>query len=473
MARDMRDRMLLFLLISSYLAYTTTFVLIQPVGSYSQLLKGALLLIFILAVIIPIGFPFKATGLSDDGVMVFILFGAFILYTLGLCFVSEVPTSSLTESFKYYLRIGFLFAFVLWVTRTRRLRWAVEFPVQIGTILAILGCLFLAFLFAGVDLQPIDVQMAQGSMRFTYIAYGYGLFGFGSGISVTTPSVFAWRLQSYFMEASKFALFLIYPMFLSYGLYRLGKKKRFLICIVPMAIAFTATFSLGSFAAVGCAVLLLWYFQLRRRFPRELRWAVVLGGVAFLAFTVYAAFRLSELYVPEDPTNTAFNRIPGFATGGSLAVRARVDAELLRLFPQYPFGVSLINSYDSKLLGYGDLGTPNAFMFFLSNSGFVGVGLFLLIFGFVYWRFMLPLLRKECLGRYVCVAAVGVWVHSFSYGTWLDLSFLYPLGLAMGLREIETNKRRDKGGFPMSPNGSYGKQEISNVAETGTVQGEV
>jgi len=460
----MRDRLLLFLLIGSYLAYTTILVLIQPVGSYSQLLKGALLMAFIMVVMIPIGFPFRTTGLSGDAVIVFMLYGTFILYTLGLCFVSEVPTSSLTESFKYYLRIGFLLALVIWITRSRRLRWAVEFPVQIGTILAIQGCLFLAFLLAGANLQPSYVQTAQGTMRSTHIVYGYGLFGFGSGISVATQNVFAWRLQSYFPEASKFALFLIYPMFLSYGLYRLRKNKRFLICTTLMAIAFTATFSLAGFAAVGGAILLLCYFRLRRRFPRELRWALVLGGVVCLAFALYAAFQLSELYVPEDPTDTAFNRIPGFATGGSLAVRARVDAELLRIFPQYPFGLSLINPYDSKLLGFGDLGTPNAFMFVLSNAGIVGIGLFLMIFGLVYWRFMLPQLRKECLGRYICVAAVGVWLHSISYGTWLDLSFFYPVGLAMGLREIEMRQRRDKRRFLVSPNGSSDKQKGSNAA---------
>lgn len=466
----MRDRMLLFLLIGSYLAYTTVLALIQPIGSHSPLLKGLLLVAFILTVLTSVKFPFRKTGLSGNAVIMFVLYGVFILYTLGLCFVSEAPISSITESFKFYLRIGFLFTLVIWASRSRRIRLVVEFPIALGSILALQGLLLWMLLSAGVSVHPGAVQIYEPAGGGNpYVSFGYGLLGFGDNIGWESRSIFAWRLQSYFTESSKFALFLIYPMFLSSGLYRIRRQRQYLVCAILMAAAIVATFSLGAYAAIGSASLVLLYYYLRRWVPRMLRWALAFGCVVCLALAIYSAIRFSEQYVPEDPTSN-FNRIPAFAQKGSFGERKRVDTELLTLFLDYPFGLSLIDTYNSKLLGYGDFSTPNAFTFVLSRAGFVGVGIFLIIFGIAFWRFMLPQLRKECIGRYVCIATIAVWIHSVSYGNWLDLSFFYPLGIVMAMREIEERQRRDKRGFLVPENGSSDKQRGSNAAWTESVQ---
>jgi hypothetical protein len=48
---------------------------------------------------------------------------------------------------------------------------------------------------------------------------------------------------------------------------------------------------------------------------------------------------------------------------------------------------------------------------------------------------MLPQLRVECLGRYVCLGTLAVWLHSLSYGTWLDINLFYSLAIVLGMRE--------------------------------------
>ena len=148
-----------------------------------------------------------------------------------------------------------------------------------------------------------------------------------------------------------------------------------------------------------------------------------------------AIFEFSLNYVPEDPTDKFAARVPGFAQGASFEERSRTDAVGLEIFLQHPFGLSLINAYDSRILDFGDLASPNAALYNLVHTGLVGMLLQALIFWVVLTRFMIPQLRHECLGRYVSVAAVGVWTHSLSYGTWLDLNFFYTWAVVIALRD--------------------------------------
>lgn len=368
----MRDRLLLVLLVSSYLGYATVLLLFPPLGPYSQSIKGLVLAAFILGAIVATGFPFTVRPLSVDTRTVFLLYGLFVVYSLALCFVSEAPIASLTESFKYYLRIGFLFAFVLWFSRLRDYGWVLKFPILFGVLFAIQSLILFFLLYAGMDPPARNVSISEGGGTQEY--WSYGVLGVVNSIDFAVRNIFAIRLQSFFMEPSKFALFLMYPVFVAYGLYRTQGYYRYLVAALLMLLAMIGTFSLGAYAAMGLAVAVLVYYRMRARIPGELRWVCVLLIIFGIFVGVRTAFDWSAGNAPDDPTDTQYSRMLGFAEGGSLEERKRVDVELLGVFGRNPFGLSLINQYDSKVLGFGDLGTPNASMLILSRTGIVPAG---------------------------------------------------------------------------------------------------
>ncbi len=435
-SRLMKDRILLLLLVVVYLLYTTVFPYISEVAPYSRFLKGWFLGAFFLGAILIVGFRFSGRILSGEAQVIFVLYALFIAYSVALCFTSEAPIKSFTESIKYYVRIGFFFALVIWARSLKDRDWIVGFPIVLGVILAVQSLLLYVLLMDGVELERNLIHIIDGSEE-GYLR-SYGILGLGIAIDPLLRNWFSVRLQSFFLEPSKFAMFLVYPIFVSYGLYRIRRQKRFLGYAVLMMLAFIGTFSLGGYAAMGGAGLVLVYFSVRPKIPSELRWAVVAMGVVIVLCIGVQVFNWSANYVPAGPGDFNYNRLLGFASssssGGSLGERRRVDSLLLSVFASHPFGLSFINQYDSPTLGFGELGTTNAAMFILTRTGVVGAILFTWIFSIVFYRFMLPQLRRDCLGRYVCVGTLAVWLHSISYGTWLDVNFFYPLALVVALR---------------------------------------
>jgi hypothetical protein len=230
-------------------------------------------------------------------------------------------------------------------------------------------------------------------------------------------------------------MFLLHPMFLAYGYYRIRGRRRYLVAAIAMALACIGTASIGAFIAMAGTGLFLFYFRIRQRIVHGLRAATVVTVIALAAWAGAAIYEWSANFVPQNPEDYMFNRIAGFGAGGSLAERQRVDNALFQVFLDNPQGLSLTNAYDSALMGFGDLGTPNAAMFILVRGGIIGFLLLMGTYAITYIRFMLPQLRAECLGRYACLGTLAVWAHSLSYGTWLDINLFYALAIVLGMRE--------------------------------------
>jgi len=429
----MKQKLLLLLLVAAYVIYTTVLLYLSPaLAPYNQSFKGFFVVAFIMGVVLVVGIPFSGRPLDTDTKLVFLLYILFALYTLGLAFVSEEPVRAVIESGKYYMRIAFFFALVIWVNNLRDRAWVVGFPIVFGLAFAIQSLLLLGLLFAGAPLQQREVYIFEA---FGADYPSYGLLGLANSMDLSLRTPLSVRVQSFFIEPSKFALFLIHPIFVAYGIYRVQRLRRFLVYAVVMLLAFLATWSLGGLVAFGGSVLVLAYFRFRRAIPLGLRWTVLVLSFVSLVLLGRAIFEFSLNYVPEDPTDKFAARVPGFAQGVSFEERSRTDAVGLEIFLQHPFGLSLINAYDSRILDFGDLASPNAALYNLVHTGLVGMLLQALIFWVVLTRFMIPQLRHECLGRYVSVAAVGVWTHSLSYGTWLDLNFFYTWAVVIALRD--------------------------------------
>src|SRR5579883_1871857 len=132
----------------------------------------------------------------------------------------------------------------------------------------------------------------------------FGILGFANGIWSISTGQEILRAQSWFIEPAKLAAYLIYPFFLSLGLFLSKRSRKFLLVCGSIVVGLLTTFSLSAFLSIVDAVTMLAVLRSAgpegRRFGRRLLLRGVLAILASLALNLSILRFLQGLYPYHD-----------------------------------------------------------------------------------------------------------------------------------------------------------------------------
>lgn len=309
------------------------------------------------------------------------------------------------------------------------------------------------------------------------VANSLGILGYANAIQNPIECVQILRAQGWFVEPSILAAFLIFPLFISFGYFRLSGSRAALLIFVVIALGLFFTFSLAGYIAVvgGIAFLSLsrsLYLktaQLGRGFSRIyplIITAVAIGAAAGLVTTGQFLY-LTNLELISSATKASANGSGPCNNGPSVS---KMDAFLIastKMFARDPRGpsgnlnrefykfkpnaedLSAVSETASsvKFVGYSTLLMENPFgiglahtsgtneetsgnglIFWLVSGGVLALVFLIGFFFYVFWTYCHPLLiSNDQLARCVAASFIAHAIHNLSYGFWLAPFFLLHL----------------------------------------------
>lgn len=259
----------------------------------------------------------------------------------------------------------------------------------------------------------------------------YGIWGFANAITSTSTGDFVLRAQSWFLEPSKLAGFLIYPALLAGALAYIRRSLFYFLIGLTCLAGIAITFSLAGFFGLASSVLALVLIRpTRRNAPGRglLSYArpMFVGIAAFFLFTQALTYTHS-LFISgaEDSAITkALARNPGTQ---SMIREASKVPETIMLLNSKPFGIGLGNT-----LGFNEATSPNAFIYWTVAGGIPAVIAIFLLYWNLVFTYCIPCLEStDVTHRAIAAAFVGHTIQQLSYGTWSEPAYLFNVAAMM------------------------------------------
>lgn len=298
--------------------------------------------------------------------------------------------------------------------------WAVLFAMQ-ATVLFVL-------VFGNLEPAPSIVRVERLD---NMPEMDFGLLGYGNTYTVYETHYRSIRPQGWFLEPSNLAGFLVYPAFVSWGIYRNRRKLHYLfaslICFAGIALAF----SLAGYMAVLGAVLSLVILRpakgrsSRTTFARRYIGPIILGAL----FLLIANALLKRLY-----------QIPQIAGGprilGLLSRNPATDklfrtywrfSTVVAILSRNPFGVGLAHTaFQSETT------SANPLMFWAASGGILAIIILVCLYWQLFYRYALPCyISRNPIAQSIAAAFVAATIQGFSYGTWISPSYLFAVAMLM------------------------------------------
>ena len=126
--------------------------------------------------------------------------------------------------------------------------------IAIGVLFSLQAIIASIGVFSGL-LDRSNIEQIQRYNNMDVVSLG--IWGFGSAIQTPLSDFQVLRPQGWFLEPSKLASFLLLPAFVSFGRYRMSRKKIYILSTFLIFMAIFLTLSLAGYFAVVCAVLLI------------------------------------------------------------------------------------------------------------------------------------------------------------------------------------------------------------------------
>ena len=278
----------------------------------------------------------------------------------------------------------------------------------------------------------------------------FGIWGYANATVITGTDAML-RAQSWFLEPSVFALFLEFPVFITFGFYRLTGKVRYLLAFVVCTAGLIVTTSLAAFLSVMSALMFAAIWQIVGRF-RLARTHLARNSITVITAVVCVAAsqslldRLNEAYDPMATDRMA--KVVGRDPTTQMLVR---ETDIVT-FTIASITVSPLGSGLERTLGNrDDMASANAFLYWLQASGWPGVVALLFVYYFLFVEIAVPALARRGLSRYVSMAFIAQTVHGLSAGNWMTPSYLVTVACLVLL----TDRERGGGGTGPAPHRGY------------------
>ncbi|HSP16227.1 MAG TPA: hypothetical protein VLV78_15880 [Thermoanaerobaculia bacterium] len=387
-----------------------------------KIIKSLALLILIVA------FPYQR--LPRRFIIVLALYAALFFFT-GLPAVVRLDANGLLQLLKVVLQFAtlplILCRFVHDLPPPLRL---LRLPIVWAVVFALQGVSLFFLVVARHEPTPTTVMVGRLD---NMTEKDFGIFGYGNtyGWNAAGGKPYI-RPQGWFLEPTNLAAFMIYPAFMSWGLYRTKRRLWYLfaaaVCLMGVAFAF----SLTGYMSLGAAAMALLMVRPRRREqggPSPVRRLIgpILIAIGFLLFANYL---MSRMYAISDSrSGTLIYYLLGRSRDSQKLVQDYWGLDpALALIRQNPFGIGL-----GHTLGLNEVDTSaNAFIYWMVAAGVGGVLVVLLLYACLFYWFVIPCLSSRVpFIRMSAAAFAGTTVQGLQYGNWLNPWYLFTVAMMM------------------------------------------
>lgn len=357
----------------------------------------------------------------------------FILYLLVVFYVSFVDViinrgSLNTVVLSYLLPITMYWAITSYYHKKELPRIAFNIPVFFAITISAWTLLGVALKMIGFNIGSEVVYIEKFGNYMEVFNYGFGTYSAWGSIAGRQ----LYRIQSFFIEPSKMAMFLIIPFFiLKYS--RLNKKTVFKtlgLIIISVAILFTMSRA-GIIAILGSMLI---GKTIKTRLNKTQAFTktnpndflkLLFGLISFVLVAVMFVVVLVVMskYLPD--FDFLYSGITNVEGQGTLIRSETVDSSyLFEHFKKYPFG----SGFSSVISLNKETNLANALIFWIAIGGIPALTIILvLLFRILYYYYVPAIKSHNFVANSIAHVFLGLTVHSLSYGTWLSPEYMIIL----------------------------------------------
>jgi hypothetical protein len=287
----------------------------------------------------------------------------------------------------------------------------------LGLLLAIQTIIL--FLLVVSDHPPRSVLIPRFNENDFFVSHG--IFGFANSVSIRGGYI-GFRTQSFFSEATTFALFQILPLYFSISNIRINWGYKFSTVLILASIITTFSFS----AIVGLAIgMVCYFFGGASRKLHNFKMLALFIICLMIIFYSYKYVTNQDNFDQNSFQGAVISR-PQYST----TVRTEWSTEVFNAVAEEPFGVA----YEEFGQRHGLL--PQAPVRWFLIGGYIGGLLMIFIQILLVLRyFMRGLNSKLNLERETAACCVTLMVASIVHGTWSDIFYFLPIALLISFQK--------------------------------------
>lgn len=316
-----------------------------------------------------------------------------------------------------------------------------KIPVIYGVMISILGMIQEAgsLLELPFNIWLEDVEKTGNSNVAMCSLFGVPLGQYSSWGNFAGRTLL--RIQGFYIEPSKMAMFLMIPIFFSWGLYKKTRKKFYKLALILCIVCFAFTMSRAGIVSIVSALVVKYFYVKKHKNKSNIALQkttvtdlvklikIPFGIVTAAILVLMLMVQLSRIF---PGLEFLYVGITDLTTGKANLVRAEtVDASAIMngLF-SHPWGFGFSNNLHGSVTSVLDINLANAFILWLVTGGFLGAGIAVAIILSILLQFGIPCLKSNDPVKIgVGLAFICLTVHSLSYGTWMTPEFMIVVSI--------------------------------------------
>lgn len=371
------------------------------------------------------------------------VFGLLLILSAVWQDLLSVNVTGIRIAINYILPV-FMYIFVsnVWRKKETIPKTILAIPMIYGVFAACQGIFLFVINFIGIRISSRLRYIPKKDNSFVF--YDYGLGGYEPWGSILGHHL--GRVRGFFVEPTRFAAFLIIPVFLFWGAYRKYKKKSYLIGGLITFIGLVVTMSrAGYIIFVGAIVVGIIAktghkdedTDATRITRADVRKFLILPILALLAveMLLQGMVKLSERYPQAEFLSVG---IVNEETGRAEIFRSETfDFEyIVPKFVERPWGYGL-----SQTPHYGDYrndldtNLSSAILLWPMAGGIAGLIIMLALLFIFFFKYCLPVLKSpDPMENAIGLTFVALAINSVNVGNWLNTDFLLIVAIMVALR---------------------------------------
>ena len=381
------------------------------------------------------GIPIR---LDDITVLGFLLIATSVWHD-----ILKLDLSGIRMAVTYSLPI-FMYIFIInvWYYNKTISRIVLWIPIVYGIFSSIQGIILFALNFLRIPVYHYEKYIPKQDNTYIFYQFfgGYepwgGILGHPLG-----------RIRAMFVEPTKFAAFLLIPIFLLWGAYQKRKKRSLLICLIIVVLGFILTLSrAGYITFVGAIVVGLFakmgkdknadvdHTKVTRRDVRKFLIMPILALIA-VQLLLQGMAELSKKYPDASFLSVG---IVNEETGKAEIFRSETfDFDyIVPKFVERPWGYGLSSTPHRGDYTYDlDTNLSSAILIWPMAGGVPGLLVMIALLATMFFKYCLPVLKSDDpMENAVGLIFVAMAINSINVGNWLTCDFLFIVAIMVALR---------------------------------------
>ncbi len=381
------------------------------------------------------GIPIR---LDDITVMGFLL-----IMTATWQDIMRMDTSGLAMAVRLSLPV-FMYIFIInvWYYNTRISKSILYIPMIYGIYSSVQGIILFFAHFFGFHIRSYTQYVPKQDKTYTFFAYGLG--GYEPWGSILGHNL--GRARAMFVEPTRFAAYLMIPLFLFWAYYKKYKRRGFLVCFGIVLLSFIVTLSRAGYITLVGAIVVGAFAKMgkskdaednNKASKKDIRKFLIMPIIAIIAVEVliHGMATLSEKY--PDASFLSVGLVDE-ETGEARIFRSETfDFDYcVPKFVERPWGYGLSNVPHRKDYTHDlDTNLSSAMLLWPMAGGAPGLIVMVALLFTLFFKYCLPALKSDDpLENAIGLIFVAMAINSLNVGTWLDCDFLFIVAVMVALR---------------------------------------